>query len=513
MGNFLGLFNEDFFIPFNITLVAFLAFLALKIKNQGIPSFKYIFYAWCANITLLIIVYFQSYFEGKGTFFSLELIDYSIYYLDLVSSSLIIVSFLKYKNRHIVSSDRKAISLLFLLTFLIIILLYVFDYKLTKPFKFFSHLLSVISLLIFLVLVINVFRDKFKKKPSLMIIGIIIYLLVHIVLMIGDYIRSNDTLVDFLAVIAKILILSDFFKFFVFNQNLIIQEEIDKRAEEERLNEELEKSATLNNELNEILGWTFHELSSPKLSLGSTLIELSETNKNREDIIEKIKGICLREFYLFESVIDASQKMYIDANPELKEADIFETKVKYDYYNVNTAIQMAVLSFKKKNTSDVDGLRVYNEAIDFELDYGGNCIAYISSEFKLIRLFTNLIKNSFQASNGKLVTIYIKTRIKKLSEGGKVILVEFEDNGPGIKKEIQNEIFNRGFSTKTPNKDTPIRGIGLYEVKNMIDENDGKIRLESPPVNPYFNKKTKNEGTKFILTFNTIPFNKNHTNN
>ncbi len=513
MSEFLNLFDKSFFTPFNTTLVAFLVFLSYKIYKQDVDSFKYVFYAWIANIVFLITTFFVAYFKGKKEWPTHEVIDYFTYYLDLISSLFIFLAYLAFKRRSLFNT--KTITVLLITVFSIVVFKYLFSKEFIMPFELFSHVLSVTTLFFFLALIINVFRQRFKRIPVLIIIGVSIYLLIHAILVVNIYMKIDYILLmDFFAIIAKALILYGFFQFFVFNQNLIKEEEIDRRAEEKRLNEALEKSDNLNNELNEILGWTFHELSSPKISLGSTLLTLSETNKSRDDIIERIKSICLREFNLFESVIDASQKMYIDANPALKDANLAE-KVKYDYHNVNTAIQMAVLSFKKKNTSEIDGLRVYNEAIDFELDYGGNCIAYISSEFKLIGLFTNLIKNSFQAApKGEVVTIYIKTRIKKLDDGKqKIIVIEFEDNGPGIEQEIQEEVFNRGFSTKLADKDTPVRGIGLYVVKETMKENNGEVILESPPRNPHFDKTSDSKGTKFILTLHTQPFNIKSLNN
>ena len=50
-----------------------------------------------------------------------------------------------------------------------------------------------------------------------------------------------------------------------------------------------------------------------------------------------------------------------------------------------------------------------------------------------------------------------------------------EDNGPGIPKEAQEQIFKKGFSTKEEEG----HGMGLYIVSSILDENGGKISLNS----------------------------------
>ena len=61
-----------------------------------------------------------------------------------------------------------------------------------------------------------------------------------------------------------------------------------------------------------------------------------------------------------------------------------------------------------------------------------------------------------------------------------------EDNGPGIAEEIQEKVFEKGFSTKGTG-----RGTGLFEVKKLTESLGGKILLESHP----------GEGTAFTVTF------------
>ena len=53
------------------------------------------------------------------------------------------------------------------------------------------------------------------------------------------------------------------------------------------------------------------------------------------------------------------------------------------------------------------------------------------------------------------------------------ILIEVIDNGTGISKEMANKIFEPYFTTK--NKGT---GLGLSIVKKIIEDHNGKIKIE-----------------------------------
>ncbi|MFN3603105.1 MAG: sensor histidine kinase [Leptonema sp. (in: bacteria)] len=91
------------------------------------------------------------------------------------------------------------------------------------------------------------------------------------------------------------------------------------------------------------------------------------------------------------------------------------------------------------------------------------------------QVFINLIMNSFQAlmsSKSLNPTITIKT--KELDE--KMIEIQITDNGPGIPKEIQEQVWNPFFTTKAPGEGT---GLGLGIVKNIVENHQGKIFFES----------------------------------
>ncbi|MFN4764554.1 ATP-binding protein [Gillisia sp. Q332] len=99
-------------------------------------------------------------------------------------------------------------------------------------------------------------------------------------------------------------------------------------------------------------------------------------------------------------------------------------------------------------------------------------------------VFYNLIKNAVKFSDPKKSSeIKISTEAVK----GFVILC-VQDNGLGIPFEHQRRIFKK-YSRLS--KNIPGTGIGLYVVKKMIEDNEGRIKLESK----------EGEGTTFKVFF------------
>lgn len=99
-------------------------------------------------------------------------------------------------------------------------------------------------------------------------------------------------------------------------------------------------------------------------------------------------------------------------------------------------------------------------------------------------VFYNLINNSVKFSNPdnsshiKITTVEIKD----------FVILCVEDNGIGIAFENQRSIFQK--STRLSDN-IPGTGMGLYVVKKMIEDNEGRIKLESK----------ENEGTTFKVFF------------
>jgi signal transduction histidine kinase len=99
---------------------------------------------------------------------------------------------------------------------------------------------------------------------------------------------------------------------------------------------------------------------------------------------------------------------------------------------------------------------------------------------QLGRVLQNLIQNAIQAvsmkqresTNDYVPTITLRTR----REGGNVIL-QVEDNGPGIPEDIQGRIFEPFFTTKPPGDGNT--GLGLSLSYDIVRLHGGSLTVES----------------------------------
>ncbi|HOE12119.1 MAG TPA: ATP-binding protein [bacterium] len=95
---------------------------------------------------------------------------------------------------------------------------------------------------------------------------------------------------------------------------------------------------------------------------------------------------------------------------------------------------------------------------------------------QLVQVFSNILLNAFEALDGK-GTVRISARQGVfLHQGVQTAMVEIviADNGPGIRQELLDRIFEPFFS---PGKGST--GLGLYTSKSIIDEMGGTIHAES----------------------------------
>jgi signal transduction histidine kinase len=103
---------------------------------------------------------------------------------------------------------------------------------------------------------------------------------------------------------------------------------------------------------------------------------------------------------------------------------------------------------------------------------------------RLHQLYLNIILNSIQAlPDGGKIEIVCR---KSFDNSHELVESSVRDNGCGIALENINRIFEPFFSTRTTGT-----GLGLATVKAIVDEHNGRIRVES----------ASGKGTTFIISF------------
>ena len=100
-------------------------------------------------------------------------------------------------------------------------------------------------------------------------------------------------------------------------------------------------------------------------------------------------------------------------------------------------------------------------------------------------MLINLLGNARDASqSGDSITIASQ-------ENEHQVLLQVEDQGSGIDKEIKDRLFEPFFTTKEPGTGT---GLGLALVYSIIEEHYGQITIDSPV------DQTNQRGTRFTIT-------------
>ena len=109
----------------------------------------------------------------------------------------------------------------------------------------------------------------------------------------------------------------------------------------------------------------------------------------------------------------------------------------------------------------------------------------VADATQIQQMLMNFINNAIDAikESGIGDQIIIRTKSNQ-----KWIVMEVEDNGPGISNKNQSMIFDPFFTTKQPGKGT---GLGLSIAYSIIERHGGTISLETP----------LDHGTKFIIRF------------
>ncbi len=145
-----------------------------------------------------------------------------------------------------------------------------------------------------------------------------------------------------------------------------------------------------------------------------------------------------------------------------------------------------LLDFTKSvspNRMEVDPISVIEETISefqaddnsknhtFELEYGSRSLRAELDPDLFRQIVYNLTKNAVQT---KPEGGHIKIRLKKSPAAG--LMLDVEDDGPGIRDDIIHRIFTPFFTTKTNGI-----GLGLATVKKFVELHGGRVTAENKP--------------------------------
>ncbi len=122
----------------------------------------------------------------------------------------------------------------------------------------------------------------------------------------------------------------------------------------------------------------------------------------------------------------------------------------------------------------------YPEGPEITRDYDPSIPEFMADSDRLIQALLNLIRNAISAT-GTRGRICLRTRVlRQFTIGNRkhrlVLCVEIEDDGPGIPKALQEQIFFPMISNRPGGT-----GLGLPIAQEMIHQHGGLIECESQP--------------------------------
>ena len=126
------------------------------------------------------------------------------------------------------------------------------------------------------------------------------------------------------------------------------------------------------------------------------------------------------------------------------------------------------------------GKEPINVDIDLDLDDTIGEVKLIAEDFS--RVILNLCNNAFDAMREKLTAnpdqkYEPKLSVRTFSEA-KNVIIQIEDNGPGIPDEMKDKVLQPFFTTK---KGTQGTGLGLSITNDIVKAHGGTMAVQSEP--------------------------------
>lgn len=222
-----------------------------------------------------------------------------------------------------------------------------------------------------------------------------------------------------------------------------------------------------------------HELKNPLTSLRSAVetLPLAKTEQARERLLEVIEHDVRRLDRLISDISDASR---LDAELTREDAERFDIE-KLLGQLVTASREIS----KRRKPVTIRFTAEKNSA-------SGQAYFVTGHDLRISQVFANLIENarSFVPEEGGVINI-------RLRRQGKRIVVAVEDNGPGIKAENIDRIFERFYTDRPSHEDFGQNsGLGLSISRQIIEAHGGTLNAE----NIVGTKPGDIRGARFVAT-------------
>ena len=124
-----------------------------------------------------------------------------------------------------------------------------------------------------------------------------------------------------------------------------------------------------------------------------------------------------------------------------------------------------------KTTAQLVGHRLQEANVELRMELPDRLPALSGDPRALNQVFLNLFKNAAEALEGRGGSIFVSARYEEGS-----VVVQIQDNGPGIAREMLPRVFEPFYSTKEAGRGS---GLGLSISRRIIAEHNGSIDVRS----------------------------------
>jgi len=190
----------------------------------------------------------------------------------------------------------------------------------------------------------------------------------------------------------------------------------------------------------------------------------------------------------YQRLLENEQERALEKTPALMKALI--EQIDNLTHIANEFSRFAQISVSKQSEFDLGDLMkevielyLHIKGVALESEIESDC-SIIADRNQIMRMLNNLVQNAIQATKN----IADRKVIIRLKKKANYYLIEVEDNGIGIPKELEEKIFKPNFTTKTKGM-----GLGLAIVQTIITNHHGEISYI----------KAKEQGTIFSVQ---LPF-------
>ena len=214
-------------------------------------------------------------------------------------------------------------------------------------------------------------------------------------------------------------------------------------------------------------------------ALGEMAAAIAHEVKNPLAGIQVMAGLLKRQ----STMSDDDQVILHDIISEAKVANKIVVDLLEFVRPINLQIERVSIPDVLRDTVRRHEGPVAHQGVVLTMDVADNLPCVRGDHTQLRQLFTNLMVNAFEALDGH-GRLTIRASFVPVEDGHALagepggptgtVVVDVEDDGPGIREDVRERIFSPFFTTKPRGS-----GLGLAIVRRIVDAHDGQIDVTS----------------------------------